>query len=212
MKRLIANRSINMNNEVQDFIINNDNRFDNEYISMAKKIIQKIRIMPTYERYYNLAQDIKNGKFDDLPDINNNLDLWVERAIELLKKDKILLSERFYSFNEIKNIETKDDHLFFDYDPNFDDSKFKLINISISDINNMDLNDNDIEEINLYLTEGIYEDMDIEQIGDLVKKIREGIKLSPIVLTKDNELIDGFHRCWAYMYLGIDNISAFKEV
>lgn len=212
MKRLIANRSINMNNEVQDFIINNDNRFDNEYISMAKKIIQKIRIMPTYERYYNLAQDIKNGKFDDLPDINNNLDLWVERVIELLKKDKILLSERFYSFNEIKNIETKDDHLFFDYDPNFDDSKFKLINISISDINNMDLNDNDIEEINLYLTEGIYEDMDIEQIGDLVKKIREGIKLSPIVLTKDNELIDGFHRCWAYMYLGIDNISAFKEV
>lgn len=212
MKRLIANRSINMNNEVQDFIINNDNRFDNEYISMAKKIIQKIRIMPTYERYYNLAQDIKNGKFDDLPDINNNLDLWVERAIELLKKDKILLSERFYTFNEIKNIETKDDHLFFDYDPNFDDSKFKLINISISDINNMDLNDNDIEEINLYLTEGIYEDMDIEQIGDLVKKIREGIKLSPIVLTKNNELIDGFHRCWAYMYLGIDNISAFKEV
>lgn len=215
MKRLISNRSIKMNNEVQDFIINNDDRFDNRYIEMAKKIIQRVRIMPTYERYYNLAQDIKNGKFNDLPDIDNNLDLWVERATELLKNEKILLSEKLYTFDEIKNIETKDDYIFFDNDPNFNNSKFKLVNMFIFDVDNMDLNgltDNEIEEINLYLKEGIYEDKNIEQIGDLVKKIRDGIKLSPIVLTRDNQLIDGFHRCWAYMYLDIDKITAFKEI
>lgn len=90
--RLIKSyRSIDMNNEVQDFVINNDNRFDNEYIEMAKKIIQKMKIIPTYERYYNLAQLIKDGKFDDLPNFNNYPDCWVWRAEEILKSNNIIL-------------------------------------------------------------------------------------------------------------------------
>ena len=92
MKRLIKSyRSIQMNNEVQDYIVNNDDRFDDNYIQMAKKIIQKMRIMPTYERYYDLAQKIKNGEFNDLPSFDDNIDLYVNRAEQILKNENILI-------------------------------------------------------------------------------------------------------------------------
>lgn len=104
VNRLIKSyRSIQMNNEVQDYIVNNDDRFDDNYIQMAKKIIQKMRIMPTYERYYDLAQKIKNGEFNDLPVFNNdNIDLYVNRAEQILKNEKILLSNKTYTFDELK--------------------------------------------------------------------------------------------------------------
>jgi hypothetical protein len=94
MKRLVrAYCSIDFNNDVQEHIITNDKRFDNEYIVMAKLILTRIPILPTNERVLRLAQDIEKGKFNDLPDIDNNLDLWAERATQLLKDNNILLGE-----------------------------------------------------------------------------------------------------------------------
>jgi ABC-type uncharacterized transport system ATPase component len=94
MKRLVkAYCSIDFNNDVQEHIVTDDKRFDNEYIVMAKLILTRIPILPTNERVLRLAQDIENGKFDDLPDIDDNLNLWAERATELLKSKKILLGE-----------------------------------------------------------------------------------------------------------------------
>jgi ABC-type uncharacterized transport system ATPase component len=94
MKRLVrAYCSIDFNNDVQEHIITNDKRFDNEYIVIAKLILTRIPILPTNERVLRLAQDIEKGKFNDLPDIDNNLDLWAERATQLLKDNNILLGE-----------------------------------------------------------------------------------------------------------------------
>jgi len=210
-KKLKANRSIKMNEEVQNYIQKNDNRFNNKYIDMAKTILQKIRILPTYERIFDLSKHIQNGEFDDLPDIGSNLDLWVERAEYILKNNKILLSKvANKTFDELKEENLQYNTSYFDYNESFCNSEFELTKININNI--ISLDDNTREATDLYLEEGIAEDEEIEKIGELIKLIQDGYKLEPIVIDKNNNIIDGFHRCWAYLYLGINNIEAYKEV
>lgn len=210
MKRLIKSyRSIKMNDEVQDYIQCNDNRFDNEYISLAKQILQKIRILPTYERVFDLSKHIKNGEFNDLP--KNNLNLWVERAENILKENNILLSKvANKTFEELKNDNTQYDNSYFDYNEEFIETEFELTDININNI--IDLDNDTINNIDLYLEEGISNDEFIEQVGELIKLIQNGNDLEPIVVDKNNNIIDGFHRCFAYLYLGINTIKAYKEV
>ena len=214
VNRLIKSyRSIQMNNEVQDYIVNNDDRFDDNYILMAKKIIQKMRIMPTYERYYDLAQKIKNGEFNDLPVFNNdNIDLYVNRAEQILKNKKILLSNKTYTFDELKEKQINHDYYFFDDDSKYKNSKFILINISLSDIKDIFLSKNDKEMIECYLENGYCENEFFEEVGEIIKLIKDNINLEPIIINKNNYVIDGFHRVCAYLYLEYTNIDVYKEI
>ena len=214
VNRLIKSyRSIQMNNEVQDYIVNNDDRFDDNYILMAKKIIQKMRIMPTYERYYDLAQKIKNGEFNDLPVFNNdNIDLYVNRAEQILKNKKILLSNKTYTFDELKEKQINHDYYFFDDDPKYKNSKFILINILLSNIKDIFLSKNDKEMIECYLENGYCENEFFEEVGEIIKLIKDNINLEPIIINKNNYVIDGFHRVCVYLYLGYTNIDVYKEI
>ena len=214
VNRLIKSyRSIQMNNEVQDYIVNNDDRFDDNYILMAKKIIQKMRIMPTYERYYDLAQKIKNGEFNDLPVFNNdNIDLYVNRAEQILKNKKILLSNKTYTFDELKEKQINHDYYFFDDDSKYKNSKFILINISLSNIKDIFLSKNDKEMIECYLENGYCENEFFEEVGEIIKLIKDNINLEPIIINKNNYVIDGFHRVCVYLYLGYTNIDVYKEI
>lgn len=207
-------RSINMNDNVQNYIINNDNRFNNKYIEIAKKILQKIRIIPTYERVLDLSQNIKDGLFEDLPEFNdNNINLYVDRTMDVLKNKKVLLSNKTYTFEELKQEQIKYDHYFFDNDPRYNNSKFELISLNISEINNnISLTDYELEELNIFLEYGYCDDSFMEEVGEIILLIKDNYELNPIIINKNNEIIDGFHRIYAYLYLNINNIYAYKEI
>ena len=117
------------------------------------------------------------------------------------------LNEQF-SFDYLEKLNKAFDYSFFDRDPKFKNSLFELTTIKTPFI----LTKNLEEELDLYIIEGYSNDSEINIIGDLIDLINDNISLVPIVVDKNNEIIDGFHRCAAYNYLGIKSIKVFKEV
>ena len=104
------------------------------------------------------------------------------------------------------------DHYFFDDDPKYKNSKFILINISLSNIKDISLSKNDKEMIEYYLENGYCENEFFKEVGEIIKLIKNNINLKPIIINKNNYVIDGFHRVYAYLYLGYTNIDVYKEI
>jgi hypothetical protein len=87
------------------------------------------------------------------------------------------------------------------YSPYLD--KFILINISVERMIMSFINQ---------CTEPLPNDEDESIVEKLIKKIEEGVKLSPIVIDEDFYLLDGFHRLMAYHRLGMRTTRAYKCV
>lgn len=83
-----------------------------------------------------------------------------------------------------------------------DAKKFKKITIPLKDINNTAI-------YSWYVKHDMDEDLNI--IDRLIKKIESGVKLHPIVIDKDNKILDGNHRFVAYRKLRYKNIDVYKE-
>lgn len=84
-----------------------------------------------------------------------------------------------------------------------DAQKFNKITIPLKDVNNTAI-------YSWYVKRGL--DEDVAMIDRLVDKIKSGVKLHPIVLDKNNKILDGNHRFVAYRKLRYKDIEVYKEV
>ena len=92
MKRLIANTSIQFDNDLQPFLINGKDliELDDKYIKLAKKMLSYIPIIPTNERVYDLALYLTSYNIEDIEDdFDNYLQLCKHYLVNqnLIKED-----------------------------------------------------------------------------------------------------------------------------
>jgi len=92
MKRLIANTSIQFDNDLQPFLINGKDliELDDEYIKLAKEMLSYIPIIPTNERVYDLALYLTTYNTEDIEnDFDNYLQLCKNYLVNqnLIKED-----------------------------------------------------------------------------------------------------------------------------
>jgi hypothetical protein len=57
-----------------------------------------------------------------------------------------------------------------------------------------------------------YEETELEHIENLIKKVKAKVKLNPIVISKTDRLLDGYHRAGVYQLLGIKKVDVYKEI
>ena len=87
-----------------------------------------------------------------------------------------------------------------------------MINILLSNIKDIFLSKNDKEMIECYLENGYCENEFFEEVGEIIKLIKDNINLEPIIINKNNYVIDGLHRVCVYLYLGYTKIDVYKEI
>jgi len=125
---------------------------------------------------------------------------YVKDEIEDLKDE----NKKQFTLKEVENIMSegvKSANIIFDSEKN---DKFIKEKVNINDI-----------ESNLTYNDYI-DDPDAEEslgiIHSLVDKIKNGIKLHPIVVDENNKIMDGLHRYIAYLYLNKNEIEVFKRI
>ena len=100
MKKKANNVSPAMHEEVNKHVVDGDNKRSLEQQAqfefvIAKRLIASLPLTPTSELVLNLAQDLRNGLFDDLGNIfecEDNWQDWVDRTYEILRSRRIVLS------------------------------------------------------------------------------------------------------------------------
>ena len=88
-KRLIAQTSLEFDNNLQPFLINGADilPLSDEYIKMAKQILAYIPILPTSERIYDIALYLTSY---DLQNIKNDIDTYINLVKQRLINQKLL--------------------------------------------------------------------------------------------------------------------------